>query len=376
MEKVPASANVDVVSEARLASVSGVGPLSRKRLVEAFGDAKAVLEASAGDLCRVRGIGSRTARAITEAPSANATTEMLNEARRRGIEAITIASERYPSRLRELYDPPPVLYVRGKLPAERAAVAIVGTRRATRYGLRAAEMISAELTRAGVTVVSGLARGIDAAAHRACLAEGGTTVAVLGGGLQRIYPPEHDRLADEVAENGALLAESPPPMPPMSGSFPQRNRIISGLSLGVVVIEAAERSGALITARHAAEQGREAFAVPGPVDSPQSRGCHRLIQEGAKLVIDVEDILEELSCVTPRIDGSLSRAESVVEHRIDPPTDPTELAIWNALGDEPAAIDEIIEKTGLPAPRVLACVAVMEAAGRIKRISGAIIARG
>ena len=381
--------SANTIAEARLAGVRGVGPLSRKRLVEALGDAAAILNAPVESLCRVQGIGPAIARAIQSAPTIEEAQRMLSEAAKRGIVAMPIDEEAYPASLREIYDPPAVLYRRGSLePTDQRAVAIVGTRRATRYGIRQAEALATGLAQAGVTVVSGLARGIDAAAHRACLAAGGRTLAVMAGGLMKIYPPEHARLADEVAERGALLAESPPPMPPMSGSFPQRNRIISGLSLGVVVIEAAERSGALITARHAAEQGRDAFAVPGPIDSPQSAGCHRLIQDGAKLVTKVDDILEELSDypVSPPLSVLASRAQRALAFRdseptvapvasIPPPSDETELAIWEAVGTEPIAIDQIIDSTGLPVPRVLAAISVMETAGQLRRISGATVAR-
>lgn len=369
--KTPSS--VDLVAEARLASVAGVGPLSRKRLVDAFGDARAVLRASVDDLCRVHGIGPRTARAIASAPPEEETRRLLADAADHGIDALAIDGDEYPASLRELYDPPAVLYARGRLePIDGRAVAIVGTRRATRYGLRQAEALAAGLARAGVTVVSGLARGVDAAAHRACLAAGGRTLAVLGGGLLRIYPPEHARLADEVAASGALLAEAPPHMPPMSGSFPQRNRVISGLSLGVVVIEAAERSGALITARHAAEQGRDAFAVPGPIDSPQSIGCHRLIQEGAKLVVTVDDILEEL----PEHSSAATSVSGPAKISPRPaPEDPVERAVWDAAGDGPVAIDDVIARTELATPRVLAAIAMMETRGVLKRVSGATVAR-
>lgn len=385
--------SANTIAEARLAGVRGVGPLSRKRLVEALGDVTTILDAPMESLCRVQGIGPVIAKAIQAAPTIEDAERMLAAAAKQEIFAISIDAEGYPASLREIYDPPAVLYQRGSLEStDQRAVAIVGTRRATRYGLRQAEVLATGLAQAGITVVSGLARGIDAAAHRACLAAGGRTLAVMAGGLMKIYPPEHARLADEVAERGALLAESPPPMPPMSGSFPQRNRIISGLSLGVVVIEAAERSGALITARHAAEQGRDAFAVPGPIDSPQSAGCHRLIQEGAKLVTSVDDILEELSdfSVTPPLSvlasreqrtlafdqGTTGKPSTPVRASILPPTDEAERAIWEVVGTEPMAIDQIIDTTGLPVPRVLAAISVMETAGRLRRISGATVARG
>lgn len=369
----------ETVDDARLTSVRGVGPLTRRRLVDALGSASAVLRAPAARLARVEGVGPKLAGAIENAPDAAQARAMLDEAAALGIIATRHDEPQYPPRLREVYDAPALLYRRGEvLDVDERAVAIVGTRRATRYGLRQAEHLAAGLAKAGVTVVSGLARGIDAAAHRAAIAAGGRTLAVLAGGLMRIYPPEHGTLADEVARHGALLAESPPHMPPMSGSFPQRNRIISGASLGVVVVEAAERSGALITARHAAEQGRDAFALPGPIDSAASLGCHRLIQEGAKLVVTVDDILEELEPL-----GALRRrddraAAPLVATEPAPPArelSETERLVWDAIGDRPTAIDSVVDTTGLPVARVLATLSVMEAEGVFRRVSGALVQR-
>lgn len=422
----------DTIHEARLTAVQGVGPLLRKRLVDAFGDAKTVLGASSHQLSGVEGIGPATTRALGKAPSVEATVAMLTAAARFGIEPIRISSDAYPSSLREIYDPPAILYHRGTLePTDQLAIAIVGTRRATRYGIRQAEAIATGLAHAGITVVSGLARGIDGVAHKAAIAAGGRTLAVMAGGLMKIYPPEHVRLADEVAANGALLAESPPNMPPMSGSFPQRNRIISGLSLGVVVIEAAERSGALITARHAAEQGRDAFAVPGPVDSAQSLGCCRLLQEGAKLVISVDDILEEIenhratrpmlsegyvAGVSSRSRSSVSTATSrqnatqslrstrgnpshgnplhgnhsygnrTPDHSGTVPTVPVDQAptrpmsadeqlLFSKIGREPISIDALVDATNLPVQRVLATISMLEATGDLHRVSGALVQR-
>ena len=204
----------------------------------------------------------------------------------------------YPVLLCKIYDPPATLHVRGRLEAlQGPAVAFVGSRRASRYGLRIAERLGYELARSGLTVVSGLARGIDAAAHRGCLRAGGVTVAVLGSGLGRIYPPEHEGLGQQIVRRGAVVSEFPWDANPLPGNFPRRNRIISGLSYGVVVVEATQRSGALITADQALEQGREVMAVPGEIDCTTSEGCHKLLQAGAKLVTCVEDILEEVESI-------------------------------------------------------------------------------
>ena len=372
----------DTLAEVRLASVSGVGPLTRKRLIDAFGDARAALDADSSRLTTVQGVGPKLAQAITQAPDDRTAEQQLGEAHQAGIYPLSSEDRAYPPRLHEVYDAPSILYCRGEvLLADERAVAIVGTRRATRYGLRQAEAIARGLAQAGITVVSGLARGIDAAAHSAAIQAGGRTLAVLAGGLMKIYPPEHDRLADQVAMHGALLAESPPHMPPMSGSFPQRNRIISGISLGVVVIEAAERSGALITARHAAEQGRDAFAIPGPIDSLASAGCHRLIQEGAKLVVSVDDILEELESLPATVDDLESTvegplAESSAQPRIAIPqlTD-TEQKLWDVVGTEPMSIDQVVDQADLPIERVLSTLSMLEARGLLRRISGSLVSR-
>lgn len=366
------SDNPEVLAEVRLSCVRGVGPLLRGRLVEAFGAASRVLAASPADLREVRGIGATLAAAIGAAPTPEAAREMLERAAEAGIRVLTLLDAEYPAGLREIPDPPPVLYCRGAiLPTDRRAVAVVGTRHATGYGLRQAERLARELALAGVTVVSGLARGIDGAAHRAALDAGGRTIAALAGGLLRIYPPEHGGLADRVALAGALLAEAPPPMPPLSGSFPQRNRIISGLSLGVLVIEAAERSGALITARHAAEQGRDAYAVPGPIDSPGSRGCHRLIQEGAKLVASVDDVLEELDGAPFTPAAAAPAPPAAVGTAYEEPL----RALFSAIGADPTSIDQLVDRTGLEVHEVLAGLSRLEADGAVRRLSGVLVCR-
>jgi DNA processing protein len=275
--------------------------------------------------------------------------------------------------LREIPDPPGVLFLRGELtPADALAVGIVGTRHGTQYGLRQAERLAGSLARAGLTIVSGLARGIDAAAHRGALAAGGRTLGVLASGVLNIYPPEHEKLAAEVAAAGALLSEQPPHSAPLAGTFPQRNRLISGLSLGVIVIEAAERSGALITARHAMEQGREVFAMPGNVDSRCSRGCHRLIRDGAKLIETADDVLEELGPLVeavPRGDGQ------VIHHPAELMLNETEQQVLAAIGSESTPIDQIIATSGLPVARVLATLSVLEMRHLIRRLSGTTVLR-
>ncbi len=246
----------------RLSLISGVGPRLRKALLEEFGTASAVLAAAPSDLRRVQGIGAELTRRIAVARHEIDVQAELDLCAANGITILADDHPAYPRMLREIHDPPGILFMRGDiLPQDAISIAIVGSRHATQYGLAQAERLAGSLARAGITIVSGLARGIDAAAHRGALAAGGRTLAVLGSGVLNMYPPEHAGLADEVAAQGAVISESPPRSPPLSGAFPQRNRIISGLSLGVLVVEASTQSGALISARHAMEQGREVFAV-------------------------------------------------------------------------------------------------------------------
>jgi len=263
--------------------------------------------------------------------------------------------EGYPKLLREIYDPPPVLYVRGDLQPEERFFAIVGSRRASPYGLKVASEMAEHLTTYGFTIVSGFARGIDTAAHRGALRAKGRTVAVLGSGLSKIYPPENRDLANEVSLSGALVSEFPMTYPVLPENFPRRNRVISGLSLGVLVVEADEKSGALITADLALEQGREVFAIPGRVDSPLSRGTHRLIQQGAKLVREVSDILEELKI--PIAEG-LTRPASTP--RRPPSLVGEEEVVYEYLTDSPKPIDTIVEETHLSAQKALSTLVQLE----------------
>ena len=348
----------ELVDSVRLSLVSGVGPLLRKALLERFGTAAAVLAAGKDQLQSVQGIGPKTASRIVAAnDEINAELE-LQIAADHGIDVLIESSDDYPRPLKTIHDPPGVLFRRGQPNAQdEMAVAIVGTRHATRYGLTQAERLAGSLARTGFTVVSGLARGIDAAAHRGALAAGGRTIAVIASGLLEIYPPEHDKLADEVAANGYIVSEAPPRMMPLSGAFPQRNRIISGLTVGTIVVEAAERSGALITARHAYEQGREVFAVPGPIDSRLSRGCHALIKDGAKLVESIDDVLAELGPLAENIqreDGTLlTKPAELTLNEI-------EKQVLDAIETSPTSVDVVMQVSGLPIHRVLSTISVLE----------------
>jgi DNA processing protein len=285
----------------------------------------------------------------------------------------------YPTLLHDIHDPPPLLYVRGTVePDDSLAIALVGSRRCTPYGARICESLARSLCRAGLTVVSGLARGIDAAAHRGALRAGGRTLAVVANGLEEIYPPEHRELAGQIAAAGAILSEMPMRQQPIAGLFPQRNRLIAGLCLGVVVVEAAPRSGSLLTAQHAMEQNREVFAVPGPVDSLTSRGCHQLLRDGARLVQTVDDILEELA---PHIRDRLPPRDPAEPETTNAPEEPPpgiaprtlneqERSILAHLDDLPRAADELITRTGLTASQVMATLSVLEMRRLIRRMPG------
>jgi DNA processing protein len=363
----------ELVDNVRLSLVSGVGPLLRKALLEHFATPTAVLTASRDELQRVDGIGPKTAARIVAAKDEIDAELELRIAADHSIDVLTEADADYPRPLKQIHDPPGVLFRRGKaMPRDELAVAIVGTRHATRYGLAQAEQLAGSLARTGFTVVSGLARGIDAAAHRGALAAGGRTIAVLGSGLLAIYPSEHEKLADEVAANGYLVSESAPRMAPLSGAFPQRNRIISGLCLGTIVVEAPDRSGALITARHAYEQGREVFAVPGPIDSRTSRGCHALIRDGAKLVASIDDVLAEFGPLAENVqrdDGMLiTRPAELTLNEI-------EQQVLGAIDGSPTSIDAISATCGQAVHRVLSTISVLEMRRLIRRTSGTQVVR-
>ena len=301
-----------------------------------------------------------------------------------GMRRIARHDDEYPAQLREVPEAPECLYVRGALAREDAlAVAVVGSRLATEYGVGVAEGLGAALAARGITVVSGLARGIDSAAHRGALRVGGRTIAVLGSGADVIYPPENRRLAARIEAGGAVVSQFAPGTPPLAHHFPLRNRVIAGLSLGVVVVEAAERSGALITARLAAEFGREVMAVPGPVTSPASRGAHALIRDGAALVERGEDVIAELparwrECVRPVVRRDeqvapgrrdhLAHARRAGGHSGD--ADEGEAAVLDAVGDEPMTMDDVIERSGLASGRAAALLLALELEGRVRQIEG------
>ncbi len=280
----------------------------------------------------------------------------------KGITILTWEDESYPSRLKEIDQPPPVLYAKGTLHKEDTwAVAVVGTRRVSAYGRQVTEEIATYLASNGVTVVSGLARGVDAFAHQAALKAGGRTLAVLGCGVDQVYPPEHRQLSENLVKSGALLSDYAPGTPPDASNFPPRNRIISGLSMATVVVEAGETSGALITAQFAVDQGREVFAVPGNIYAPQSRGTNRLIFQGARPLLSGRDMLEILN---------LTRVNEQRQVRTSLPTDDIEKKLLSVLSHEPLHVDEIRSQTGLPIERVTATLTMLELKGMVRQSGG------
>jgi DNA processing protein len=341
--------------------VRGIGPARLRALLDYFSTIERAWHAPA-DALHEAGLDRRSLANLVQARKELDLSEELARIRRVGVEVLTWDDARYPERLEAINDPPPVLYVRGELlPADDWAVAMVGTRLATVYGKEAARRLGTDLARSGVTVISGLARGIDATAHQAALEAGGRTIAVLGSGLDVIYPWEHQRLAGQIVEHGALISEYALGTQPDAGNFPPRNRIISGLSRGVVVIEAGERSGALITAAFAAEQGRDVFAVPGSIFQRSSHGTNRLIRDGAKPVLSSADILQELDL------GSIVQQ---AEARELLPADPMEALLWQQLSAEPVHVDEVGRAVGLPIEVVSGTLALMELKGLARHVGG------
>lgn len=313
-------------------------------------------------------VGADLAKAVAGVDAVRVAGEQAERAARVQARLLTLGDAEYPAALKTMALPPPFLLVRGTVRREDAlGVALVGSRRASAYGLRTAETLAGELGSRGVTVVSGLARGVDTAAHRGAIAAGGRTVAVLGSGVDVVYPPENRELAGEIARRGAVLSQFPMGTAPLPQHFPLRNRVIAGLTLGTVVVEAAERSGALITARHAAELGREVYAVPGNVSSPGSQGTNRLIQDGAKLVQSWEDVVAEWP---PEWRRALREPAGAREADGGETADPAERAILALVGDDPVAVDTVVEQTGLPTGAVAAGLTALELRGLVRRVSG------
>jgi DNA processing protein len=355
----------------RLNLAAGIGPRTASELLSAFGSATRVFEATGLELTRV--VSPKLSAAITAARADGAPQAELEECTRRGLRVVVRGDEDYPPALLETPDPPVVLYARGALlPTDQIAIAIVGSRHCTLYGRQMAEKLAAGLARAGVTIVSGLARGIDAHAHQGALDAGGRTIAVCAPGLNTIYPPEHADLAVRIAQQGALISESPLAREPRPGLFPQRNRVISGLSLGVIIVEAGRRSGALHTARHAMEQGRDVFAVPGRIDSLPSQGCHDLIRDGVPLIRGVDDVLEALA---PLMKPVQRETGEVVQSPRELLLNDIETLVLNKVTHDAQHVDSLLPIDGLEPSQLLATLTILEMKRLVRRLPGGFIVR-
>jgi DNA processing protein len=341
--------------------IKGIGAVRMQALIQHFGDLETAWKAAPAEFARA-GFSLKLIERIIQAREHVDLEKLWARIESQGIKILTWEDVSYPQRLKEIDQPPPVLYVRGEyLPDDIFAVAIVGTRRVTPYGRQITEQLALFLASSGMTVISGLARGVDAIAHQTALKAGGRTIGVLGSGVDKIYPPEHRSLAEQMMESGAIISDYAPGTPPDASNFPPRNRIISGLSLAVVVVEAGETSGALITAEFAAEQGREIFAVPGSILAPQSKGTNKLIQNGALPLLNVEDLMQALDLTRM---GEHKAARKII------PGDETEARLMGVLGDEPVHVDEIRNQTAMPIEKVSATLALMELKGMVRQVGG------
>jgi DNA processing protein len=354
--------------------IEHVGPVRVRQLLDHFGEAPAILRASRSQLLHVRGIGEETADAIS---SWEQTIDLASELKRIadfGCHVVTQASTEYPELLRQIYDPPIVLYVKGQLlPRDKNSVALVGSRLTTHYGIEVARKLAYQLAYLGVTVISGGARGIDSAAHQGALRAKGRTLAILGTGINLVTPPENAKLFEQIAENGALITQFPFNRPGDKQSFPIRNRIVAGMTLGTVVVEANLTSGALITSNFANEYGRQVFAVPGRIDSPRSKGCHDLIKKGAKLCEGAEDILSEFEYLFPPSNRPPGAAETGVLPAME--LSDHEQKVYDALDHEEITIDDVIRQSGLPSSVVSVALLSLEMKRLIRQLPGKLFVR-
>jgi DNA processing protein len=369
----------DIENWLRLIRADGVGSTTFAKLLKRFRSVQRALGASVSELAKVNGIGFKTAERIARSTDKFNTKKELAMAAKLGVWIINAADKRYPPALKQIYDPPPVLYVKGTLErADSLAIAIVGSRRHSTYGAEQASRFAHMLASAGFTIVSGMARGIDTAAHRGALSASGRTIAVQGCGLANVFPPENKKLYGLITDSGACMSELPLEYEALSENFPPRNRIISGLAMGVIVIEASAKSGALITVKAALEQNREVMVVPGKIDSPISVGSHRLIKEGARLVDCVEDVMETLGYIGEDLKGHAASAAEKAQAAVERPVfdvgrlnlSPAERAIYDWVGREPMHVDEVIVGTGLGAGKVNSALISLRLKGLIKQQPG------
>jgi DNA processing protein len=355
--------------------VKGIGSIRMRRLLDVFDRPTEIFRAAPQRLIEAAGLTPFLARAVLAAPAQMDPVVEIRRADALGIRIMTMADEDYPEGLRAIPDPPSVLYVKGDLlPCDANALAVVGSRGASLYGLSSARMFGSRLSEYGLTIVSGLARGIDTAAHRAALDAGGRTIAVLGSGLECIYPPENEEMFYQIAREGAVVSQFSLHMPPLPQNFPMRNRIISGLSKGVLVVEASAKSGALITARCALEQGREVFALPGEVGRENAYGVNALIKDGACLVMRPEEILETLKPLLSFSSGESHSEEDISAASADTRDEEDSRGhvrdVWQSLDEEPVHIDNIAQKTGLSIPEILSILVELELKGIVRRFPG------
>jgi DNA processing protein len=345
--------------------IAGIGNVTCKNLLERFGSPEQVFHAGADALAQVEGMGPQTVAAIRQFRHSDAIDREIERIEAAGVHVLTCAAPGYPENLKNIYDPPPLLYVKGSMePQDKNAVAIVGSRSSSDYGRRVAQDVSRELAAAGITVVSGMASGIDSVAHAAALAAKGRTIAVLGCGVDIVYPLENKKLYARIAENGAVVSEYSLGTKPNAYNFPARNRIISGLALGVLVVEAGMKSGSLITARMALEQGRDVFAVPGSIYSFKTKGTHSLLRTGAKLVEGAFDILEELHIGAPQETKDDPEADRISE------LDPALQNLYAMLQEAPVHIDDLIVRSHLPSGQLSSLLLELELSGFVQQLPG------
>ena len=364
----------DVSDWIALSMIPGVGCVTFRRLVKFFGSPKLALNTSLKDLNTIRGLTPSVCRSIVNHRDGVRIQRELDMIEQHGCKVITIRDKSYPANLKAIYDPPQILYVKGELlPTDSFAISIVGTRTASSYGKMAAEQISNHLAARGVTIVSGMAYGIDTAAHKGALNAGGRTIAVMGNGLDIVYPRESTSLLEKIISSGAAISEFPMGTEPLRNNFPRRNRVVSGLSLGTLVVEAPKRSGSLITADYALEQGRDVFAVPGQIFSEMSSGTHELIKQGAKLVESVEDILDEISsyAVQPLTEEDIKMEEEKMEIQLSG----EEKTVWKVISSSPIHIDNISRQAALPSYKVSAALVMLELKGLVQQSAGKMFTR-
>ncbi len=374
----------DIEKWLKLIRADGVGPVTFAKLVEHFGSVDRALGASVSELAKVDGVGFKTAERTAATRDKFDAAAELELAGKLGVWLINLDDKRYPPVLKQIYDPPPVLYVKGSLTRDdNLAISIVGSRRCSLYGQEQSTRFAHFLGSAGFTICSGMARGIDTAAHQGALSAGGRTIAVQGCGLANIFPPENKKLFELIAESGACISELPLGYEPLSENFPPRNRIIAGLSLGTIVVEAGLNSGALITAKAGLDYNREVMAVPGKIDSPLSRGAHKLLKEGARLIESVEDVMEALGYIGEQLEPHVSRAAADAAEKAEAPLfDARELrlsgderAVYDCLGKEPMHVEQIIADTELMPGSVNAGLISLRLKGLIKQLPGSMFVK-